>query len=181
MVLATGAERASGRPSIVIAAARSRGRSKIAALARLVFPRSAAARAGFDFALATLWRNKTHRLTLAAAAAIGFAMVLVALSGVDLAVGRAADGAAAFDSAVAVRQPAGRLPARAARAGGAARELGLPARLAGQGARVCERRAGAPRSSRWRCRRLLPWSLPIAFAGGVSFALLTRCSASPAR
>ena len=72
-------------PSIVIAAARSRGRPRIAALARLVFPRSAAARAGFDFALATVWRSKTHRLTLAAAAAIGFAMVLVALSGVDLA------------------------------------------------------------------------------------------------
>jgi hypothetical protein len=72
-------------PSIVIAAARARGRPKFAALARLVFPRSAAARAGFDFALAAVWRNKTHRLTLAAAAAIGFAMVLVALSGVDLA------------------------------------------------------------------------------------------------
>ena len=72
-------------PSIVVASARSRGRSMFAGLARLVFPGSAAARAGFDFALATLWRNKTHRLTLAAAAAIGFAMVLVALSGVDLA------------------------------------------------------------------------------------------------
>ena len=71
-------------PSIVVAAARARGRPKFAALARLVFPRSAAARAGFDFALAAVWRNKTHRLTLAAAAAIGFAMVLVALSGVDL-------------------------------------------------------------------------------------------------
>ena len=54
-------------------------------MARFMFPRSAAARAGFDFALATLWRNKTHRLTLAAAAAIGFAMVLLAISGVDLA------------------------------------------------------------------------------------------------
>ena len=31
-----------------------------------------------------MWRNKTHRLTLAAAAAMGLAMVLVALSGVDL-------------------------------------------------------------------------------------------------
>jgi len=72
-------------PSIVVASARSRGRSRFDVLSRLVFPRSAAARAGFDFALATLWRNKAHRLTLAAAAAIGFAMVLVALSGVDLA------------------------------------------------------------------------------------------------
>jgi hypothetical protein len=72
-------------PSIVIASARARARSRTPALARLLFPRSAAARAGFDFALATVWRNKTHRLTLAGAAAIGFAMVLVALSGVDLA------------------------------------------------------------------------------------------------
>jgi len=72
-------------PSIGIAAAQARGRSKIAAFPRLLFPRSAAARAGFDFAIAILWRNKTHRLTLAAASAIGFAMVLVAISGVDLA------------------------------------------------------------------------------------------------
>jgi hypothetical protein len=72
-------------PSIVIAAARSGGRSPAALLARLLFPRSAAARAGFDFTLATVWRHKTHRLTLAAAAAIGFAMTLVALSRVDLA------------------------------------------------------------------------------------------------
>ena len=72
-------------PSIGIAAAQARGRSKIAFLPRVIFPRSAAARAGFDFGIAILWRNKTHRLTLAAAAAIGFAMVLVAISGVDLA------------------------------------------------------------------------------------------------
>jgi hypothetical protein len=45
-------------PSIVVASAQARGRSRIAALRRLLFPRSAAARAGFDFALATLWRNK---------------------------------------------------------------------------------------------------------------------------
>ena len=75
-------------PSIGIAAAQARGRSKIAALPRLLFPRSAAARAGFDFALATLWRNKVHRLTIAAGAAVGFAMVLVAISGVDLAADR---------------------------------------------------------------------------------------------
>ena len=72
-------------PSIIVASAQSRGRSKLAALAGLIFPGSAAARAGFDFALATLLRNKTHRLTMATAAAVGFAMVLVALSGVDLA------------------------------------------------------------------------------------------------
>jgi hypothetical protein len=72
-------------PSIIVASAQSRRRSKLAALAGLIFPGSAAARAGFDFALATLFRNKTHRLTMATAAAVGFAMVLVALSGVDLA------------------------------------------------------------------------------------------------
>ena len=84
VILATGLN-ALRTPSIVIAAARSRSRPRIAVLARLAFPRSAAARAGFDFALATVWRNKTHRLTLAAAAAIGCAMALIALSGVDLA------------------------------------------------------------------------------------------------
>ena len=75
-------------PSIGIAAAQARGRSKIAALPRLLFPRSAAARAGFDFALATLWRNKVHRLTIAGGAAVGFAMVLMAISGLDLAADR---------------------------------------------------------------------------------------------
>jgi hypothetical protein len=86
LVLIATALNAFRTPSISVASAQARGRSKIAFLARLVFPRSAAARAGFDFALAILWRNKTHRLTLAAASAIGFAMVLVAISGVDLAV-----------------------------------------------------------------------------------------------
>ena len=85
LVLIATALNAFRTPSISVASAQARGRSKIAFLARLVFPRSAAGRAGFDFGLAILWRNKTHRLTLAAAAAIGFAMVLVAISGVDLA------------------------------------------------------------------------------------------------
>lgn len=57
---------------------------RFAGLARVVFPRSAAARAGFDFALATMFRNKTHRLALACAAAVGVAMVFIALSRVDL-------------------------------------------------------------------------------------------------
>ena len=85
LVLIATALNAFRMPSIGIAAAPARGRSKIAFLPRVIFPRSPATRAGFDFGLAILWRNKTHRLTLAAAAAIGFAMVLVAISGVDLA------------------------------------------------------------------------------------------------
>ena len=42
--------------------------------------RDASARAGFHFALAAMWRNNTHRLTLACAAAGGFAMAVLALS-----------------------------------------------------------------------------------------------------
>jgi hypothetical protein len=41
------------------------------------------ARAGFYFTLAAMWRSKTHRLTLACAAAVGFALALVALSGAE--------------------------------------------------------------------------------------------------
>jgi hypothetical protein len=44
----------------------------------------AASRAGFYFALAAMWRNNTHRLTLACAAAAGFAMAVVALSGANI-------------------------------------------------------------------------------------------------
>jgi hypothetical protein len=71
-------------PSLSVAAPRRRRRSVLAVLPRLLFPRSHAARAGFDFALATIWRNKTHRLTLACAAAVGLASVLFALSRVNL-------------------------------------------------------------------------------------------------
>ena len=39
-----------------------------------------AARAGFSFTLAAMWRSNTHRLTLACAAAAGLAMAVVALS-----------------------------------------------------------------------------------------------------
>jgi hypothetical protein len=46
--------------------------------------RHPAARAGFQFAIATLFRSKTHRLVLACAAAVGLAMVLVMVSRVDL-------------------------------------------------------------------------------------------------
>ena len=46
--------------------------------------RDGTARAGFYFTLAAMWRSKTHRVTLACAAAAGFAMVLLALSGADV-------------------------------------------------------------------------------------------------
>ncbi len=49
-------------------------------LANTVLLRDASTRAGFHFALAAMWRNTTHRLTLACAAAAGFAMAVVALS-----------------------------------------------------------------------------------------------------
>lgn len=61
-----------------------RRRSRFGGMSRRLFSRSAAARAGCDFALATIWRNKTHRLTLAVAGAVGVAMVFLALSRVDL-------------------------------------------------------------------------------------------------
>ena len=46
--------------------------------------RDPAARAGFYFTLAAMWRSNNHRLTLACAAAAGFAMALVALSNANL-------------------------------------------------------------------------------------------------
>ena len=45
------------------------------------------ARAGFYFTLAAMWRSNSHRLTLACAAAAGFAMALVALSSADAQAG----------------------------------------------------------------------------------------------
>ena len=180
VVLATGLN-ALRTPSIVVAAARSRGRSKIAALARLVFPRSAAARAGFDFALATVVAQQDaspdprgcggHRIRH------GSRRAFRCRPGVR----RAADGAAALDSAVAVRDPARRLPPHAARAGGAACQLGHPGGLAGQGASVCERRAGCGAALDCvagdccrGCRRLPSREARRSLR-------LTRCSASPAR
>lgn len=70
-------------PAAAIVAPGRRRRSRLIALAGWLFPRSPAARAGFAFAVATLWRNKTHRLTLAASAAIGIAAVLVTMSRLD--------------------------------------------------------------------------------------------------
>jgi hypothetical protein len=53
-------------------------------LANALLLRHAAARAGFYFALAAMWRSNTHRLTLACAAAAGFAMAVVALSNANV-------------------------------------------------------------------------------------------------
>ncbi|MGQ0733798.1 MAG: hypothetical protein ACT4QD_09100 [Acidobacteriota bacterium] len=62
---------------------RRRSRAPRLASARLAGALLAApaARAGFFFTLAAMWRSQTHRLTLACAAAAGFAMAVVALSG----------------------------------------------------------------------------------------------------
>jgi hypothetical protein len=49
-------------------------------LANSLLVRDPAARAGFHFTLAAMWRSNTHRLTLACAAAVGFAMAVLALS-----------------------------------------------------------------------------------------------------
>jgi len=49
-------------------------------LANNVLVRDSAARAGFHFTLAAMWRSNTHRLTLACAAAAGLAMAVLALS-----------------------------------------------------------------------------------------------------
>ncbi len=49
--------------------------------------RDPAARAGFYFTLAAMWRSNNHRLTLACAAAAGCAMALVALSNANIAQG----------------------------------------------------------------------------------------------
>ncbi len=70
-------------PAAAVVAPGRRRRSVTAGLAAVLFPQSPAARAGFDFAVATLWRNKTHRLTLAAAVAVGIAAVFVALTRVQ--------------------------------------------------------------------------------------------------
>jgi hypothetical protein len=84
VVLATGANALRGFAGGALAPPRRR-RSRIGGLARALFGTSAASRAGFDFGVATLWRSKTHRLTLACAGAIGFAMVLMSLPQIDLA------------------------------------------------------------------------------------------------
>ena len=52
-------------------------------LANAFIVRDGTARAGFYFTLAAMWRSNTHRLTLACAAAAGFALALVALSNAE--------------------------------------------------------------------------------------------------
>jgi hypothetical protein len=58
-------------------------------LANLILVRDPAARAGFHFTLAAMWRSNTHRLTLACAAAVGFAMAVLALSNSNVEPGAA--------------------------------------------------------------------------------------------
>lgn len=70
-------------------------------LARATAVRDATMRAGFFFAMATMWRSPVHRLTMAGAAAVGLAMCLIALSGVDLA--RASQTAGAPQRLLAVQ------------------------------------------------------------------------------
>lgn len=82
--IAAAATALSSRRSQALAAApvQRRGR-RWPASARIVqalVARTPAARAGFYFTLAALWRNKAHRLTVAGALAIGLAMGLVTLS-----------------------------------------------------------------------------------------------------
>jgi len=73
------------RPASVFVRSSPRQRPWIATmLARASLIRTSATRAGFDFTLAALWRSSTHRLTLACCGAVGLAMSLVALSGLDL-------------------------------------------------------------------------------------------------
>jgi hypothetical protein len=52
-------------------------------IANALIVRDGTARAGFYFTLAAMWRSNTHRLTLACAAAAGFALALVALSNAE--------------------------------------------------------------------------------------------------
>lgn len=72
--------------------ASGRRRARVAALAGRMLARHPAARAGFHFALATLFRHKTHRLTLACAAAAALAMTLFVLSRIDLQSARLTSG-----------------------------------------------------------------------------------------
>jgi hypothetical protein len=52
-------------------------------LVNALLVRDPAAQAGFYFTWAAMWRSNTHRLTLACAAAAGFALAVVALSGAN--------------------------------------------------------------------------------------------------
>lgn len=71
----------------------ARRRSRISELVtNTLIVRHPAARAGFHFAIATLFRSKTHRLTLAGASAVALAVVLFVLSRIGLQVGKLTPG-----------------------------------------------------------------------------------------
>jgi hypothetical protein len=71
----------------------ARRRSRLSeAITNAVIVRHPAARAGYHFAIATLFRSKTHRLTLAGAAAVSLAMILFVLSRMQLEVGNLTAG-----------------------------------------------------------------------------------------
>jgi hypothetical protein len=53
-------------------------------LVNALLVRRDAARAGFYFAMAAMWRSNAHRLTLACAAAVGFAMAVVAIANLEV-------------------------------------------------------------------------------------------------
>ena len=69
-----------------MAAFRRRWRA-ISHFANATLLRGDATQAGFYFTLAAMWRSRTHRLTLACAIAVGFAMAIVALSNANVAQG----------------------------------------------------------------------------------------------
>ena len=77
--------------TLLITNARRRSRIRERVTNALIV-RHPAARAGFHFALATLFRSKTHRLTLAGAAAVALAIILFVLTRIDLTVGRLTAG-----------------------------------------------------------------------------------------
>ena len=73
--------------ALLVAGGRRRSRG-LEWIANALIVRRPAARAGFHFAFATLFRSKTHRLTLACAAAAALAMMLFVLSRTDLQAGQ---------------------------------------------------------------------------------------------
>ena len=81
--------------ALLVAAGRRRSRV-FERIANALIVRRPAVRAGFHFAIATLFRNKTHRLTLACAAAAALAMMLFVLSRTDWLAGRLTPGVLAI-------------------------------------------------------------------------------------
>ena len=114
-------------------------------LAKTILARDRTARAGFDFTLAAMWRSNTHRLTLACAPPRpALRMAVLALSNANAQQGGGPSSRLLVDAAAAVRRAAGRLSSHHPRAGGAARELGLPAGVARPRARVRLPASSAP-------------------------------------